>query len=107
MSSFLGSLQPFNVSIPEKLARDMRALNESAVMDRYGEKDTVPAFKYVQSNPTSPIQTLKSLRCWLYQCREGDVPESKLYKFFTEDFEKYLLERIVSDLPEYEKAEWA
>jgi hypothetical protein len=43
----------------------------------------------------------------VYQCTEGDVPKSNLYRFFTDAVETYLLKKIVYDLPEYDNAEWA
>ena len=91
----------------EKLAEDMFALNVSAVRQRYSEKEEAPEFTYVEGHSASPIQTFKSLSCWLYQCTEGDVPASGLYKFFTDVFQNYLLKRIVYKLPEFDKAEWA
>ena len=91
----------------EKLAKDMFALNVSAVRQRYGKVDHVLTFAYSRIDLTPLIQTLKSLNCWLYQCCEGDVPKSDLYKFFDDVFQTYLLKRIVYDLPELEKAEWA
>jgi hypothetical protein len=47
------------------------------------------------------------MKCWLYQCAEGDVPERELYTFFADVVEKYLLRKIVYNLPEYDQAEWA
>lgn len=98
---------PADNTFPEKLSQDMHALNVNAVNQRYDEENRVPPLTYVQSNPASLIQTLKSLNCWVYQCTEGDVPESNLYKFFADVFQKHLLKRIVYDMPEYDRAEWA
>jgi hypothetical protein len=91
----------------EKLAKDMLELNMSAVNQRYHEENPVPSFSYVPGVPTSLIQTLKSLNCWIYQCTEGDVPKQSSYKFFADDVQRYLLRAIVYDLPEYDRAEWA
>jgi len=93
-------------SFPRKLAKDMFALNVSAVNQRYNEKEEATKFNYAQGPIASLIQTLKSLNCWVYQCTEGDVPENDLYKFFTDTFRNYLLKKIVYDLPEYDRAEW-
>ena len=94
-------------SFAEKLAKDMFALNVNAVRQRYNANDPAPKFTYVESYPTSLIQTLKSLNCWVYQCTEGDVPKSSLYKYFVDVFENYLLRKIIYDLPGYNRAEWA
>lgn len=91
----------------EKLANDMFALNVNAVKQRYEKVGSIPKFVYFPDSPESLIQTFKSLSCWLYQCCEGDVPKSSLYQVFDCYVEKYLLKRIIYELPEYEKAEWA
>jgi hypothetical protein len=91
----------------EKLAQDMFALNVSAVRQRYEKVGSIPKFTYLQDSLYSLIQTLKSLNCWLYQCCEGDVPKSSLYKLFDDVVAKYFLKRIVYELPEYDTAEWA
>ena len=91
----------------EKLAKDMFDLNVSAVSQRYGKKEQALKFTYVPGTFTSMIQAFKSLNCWVYQCTEGDVPESSLYKFFTDIVETYLSKKIIYSLPEYDKAEWA
>lgn len=91
----------------EKLANDMFTLNVSAVRQRYSEVGPIPPFAYVKSSLESFMQTFKSLRCWLYQCCEGDVPKSSLYQVFDGYVEKYLLKRVVYNLPEYHRAEWA
>lgn len=51
------------------------------------------------------LQLLKSIQCYLYQCSEGNVPETPLYKAIDE-FASRIMFHIVSSLPEYEKAIW-
>ena len=54
----------------------------------------------------SRVEALKALRCVIYQCSEGDIPDtSLLYKRMT-DRANALCREIVSDLPEYEQAAW-
>lgn len=48
---------------------------------------------------------LKSIKCLLYQCSEGAVPELSLYQALRE-YAHALATDIVSDLPEYELAQW-
>jgi hypothetical protein len=55
--------------------------------------------------PTSTIQAYKSLQCLSYQCCEGNVPDNPLYKLL-EEIENAMARQIVSDLAEYDKAEW-
>lgn len=90
-------------------------LNVQAVKERYGDEDfsTMPGpkgmrpenyrFKFLHSDH---VQVFKSLQCLIYQCSEGNVPETKLYRFLSE-LENTLARAIVSALPEYDKAEWA
>ena len=95
-----------NNSDAEKLAKDMFMLNLNAVSQRYDEEIPAPVFLFQEKHIASLVQTLKSLNCWMYQCTEGDIPGSKLYKFFAKMFKNYLLKRIVYGLPEYDQAEW-
>lgn len=50
-------------------------------------------------------QFLKSLQCYLYQCCEGNVPDCDLYKELT-NLKHTLQSYIISQMPEYNKAEW-
>jgi hypothetical protein len=92
----------------DKLARAMFDLNVRAVEDRYGEGEA-KTFRALDFKPDyaggSRMQVLKSLRCWLYQCTEGDVPETPLYQIM-DDYSNRLAYAIVSSLPEFEAAEW-
>ena len=55
-------------------------LNRRAIKARYGELPDVEPYRYVERNEKpSPMQVYKSLRCFLYQCSEGDVPSQPLY----------------------------
>jgi hypothetical protein len=37
---------------------------------------------------------------------EGEVVKKPLYKFFDSVIERHLMSSIISDLPEYQRAEW-
>jgi len=94
----------------EKLANAMFQLNCDGVNARYGEGEAEKfrplSFQYQWESYFPLVQVLKSLQCWMYQCCEGNVPQTKLYRFF-EEVENHLAFKIVTDLPEYEKAKWA
>jgi hypothetical protein len=79
-----------------------------AVNVRYEENNQhiTTAFKFIPHGAAPRIQVFKSLACFLYQCAEGDIPEtSPLYKALTEA--KHLVaESIVHALPEYDQAKW-
>jgi len=88
------------------LGQKMWTLNQLALGYRYGEplQDLFYQFSPV---PCSVIQAYKSLRCWLYQCCEGNIPEaSKLYRFFDTVVVQHIANDIILQTPEYDQAEW-
>lgn len=91
----------------KKLGLAMYKMNCEAVSQRYGEelnKKAISDYDY-EYTLAKPIQVLKSLQCFLYQCSEGTVPREKLYKALR-TIETSIMGEIISNLPEYEKAEW-
>ena len=89
----------------QKIGEAMLALNVEAVNQRYNQDDKPMKYKYKRTI-VPPIQALKSLSCWLYQCSEGDVPERPLYKILRA-YEGGTAKGIIQDrLPEYSQAEW-
>ena len=99
------------VGKPKELGEEMYKLNLVAVEDRYGDYAAMTMgaiskadYSYRAVN-ASPIQTLKNLQCWLYQCSEGEVPGSTLYKMM-EAYASELAKDIVRALPEYDLANW-
>jgi hypothetical protein len=102
-----------DTSIPdwaEILGHEMFQLNIKAIDARYGNGEAVKFrkldyhFEHTEAVPLE--QVLKSLNCWLYQCSEGDIPETALYNLFDTDVRLYLMSEITTRLPEYEKADW-
>jgi hypothetical protein len=94
----------------EKLGMAMFQLNIRGVEARYGKGEAGTFRKlnyhYHRTEPVPLGQVLKSLHCWLYQCCEGAVPETKLYQLFDHDIRVYLMSEIIDTLPEYENAYW-
>jgi hypothetical protein len=93
----------------EELGRAMFQLNIEGVNERYGEGEAGKFRKlnyYYTPAYCSKIQVLKSMQCWHYQCMEGEVPKKPLYQFFDTVIRHYLMEDIISRLPEYDRAEW-
>lgn len=79
-------------------------MNIDAVNQRYDESNDIPTYAFARIK-VSHIQALKSLRCFLYQCSEGDVPATKLYK----ELDKLSLElayMITTESQAYDNAEW-
>jgi hypothetical protein len=94
----------------ERLGQAMFQLNVIAVDARYGsgEAKRFRPLDYHYEVPESVplVQVLKSLQCWLYQCDEGDVPQTALYMLFDNVVQLYLMTEIIDALPEYQNAYW-
>ena len=93
----------------ERLATAMRFMNVGAVRGRYEDADERGMVGTAQAialgHSTRPVVAYKALRCWLYQCTEGDVPNSPLYKA-VEEIAAALAQEIVQALPEYDETPW-
>ena len=93
-----------------KLAQAMFQLNIDGVNARYGlgeaQKFKTVDFTYQSEYARDKVQVIKSLQCWLYQCCEGRIMYSPMYRFFDEWVVRYLMSQIIDALPTYNKAEW-
>ena len=86
----------------------LNTLNSLALKVRYNEEPT-PGYLYsgikLSETPRNKIQCLKSLQCLIYQCSEGEVVKTGLYKKLVE-VQNQLQDLIISDMPEYKQAVW-
>lgn len=86
----------------------LNSLNSLALKVRYNE-EPAPGYKFCSIKYTEAssckVQLLKSIQCLIYQCSEGSVVKTGLYKKLIE-VKNDLLDLIVRDLPEYDKAVW-
>jgi hypothetical protein len=89
----------------EDLAQAMLDLNTKAVDVRYKEKNEVERIVYIEYWILNKFQVLKSIDCYLYQCSEGKIPETPLFKFI-EYVQLFLLKEIARSNKQYEKAIW-
>jgi hypothetical protein len=86
------------------LAIKLLMLNREAVFQLYGklsdiEQRAVNDFEYISRNR---FQILKSIQCFLYQCSEGNIPEtSELYKLLME-LEHKIMHEIIDSMKEYQ-----
>ena len=100
------------------LGQAMYNLNVNAVGQRYPDSkgiDDLPGcysdgehldkFTFVRQLSVPVIWAYKALQCWLYQCAEGNVTETKLYKAFRE-IQATMADSIIYHIPEYESAPW-
>tara|TARA_R100001463_G_scaffold34222_1_gene75281 strand:- start:202 stop:621 length:420 start_codon:yes stop_codon:yes gene_type:complete len=102
----------------KECANRLKILNLESLNQRYGDNwDDVDAEvsderfdKYpirIMNNTPAPslIQSLKHVQCYLYQCNEGNVPDSSLYKD-VEKLQNGLIWEIISNMKEYNQATW-
>lgn len=95
------------------LGQAMRDLNVAAVSARYPDDalDELPGpcpllpYAFEEELPPTAIETYKALSCLLYQCSEGYVPETPLYKAL-EALQARVASEVISHLPAYDKAAW-
>jgi hypothetical protein len=84
-------------------------MNVFAVEARYGQgeaKEFRPLdYQHKIAFHENLIQSYKSLQCLLYQCSEGDIPETPLYKAMTE-LKQIIADEIIGNMAEYNKAKW-
>ena len=102
----------------KKIFNALAGTNLNALEARYGQKGAAEMFDGkdyeeghdIWENRDGVIkpwhyQLLKSIQCYLYQCSEGNVPDTPIYKAM-EKLEVKLTRFIACNQPEYEKAEW-
>ena len=82
-------------------------LNRRALRARYGRSEHLraPEFAFEKWADAKPVEQFKAMSCLLYQCHEGKVHETRLYEELNRAAGE-LAQRIVQDLPEYDKASW-
>ena len=94
----------------QAIAETLQVLNIRALQARYpsGWQAMLPpeAQRYEPSQTPTPIQLYKSLRGYLYQCAEGDVPADPVYQAI-QRIADIVAAWVVAHLPEYDDAEWA
>ncbi len=72
----------------QDLARDLHRMNDRALIVRY-DSSQEPAFKYSHTKacPMATAESMatfyQSLKCYLYQCAEGNLPDTALYRRLT------------------------
>lgn len=98
----------------QEMAEQLLQLNCDALDARYGEGTGahdaagLPPILFVfPSVAPTPVEVLKAIACWSYQCAEGDVPEHPLFKAMQE-IRLQLAESIVKTqcYQEFNKASW-
>src|SRR5258707_1332546 len=89
----------------DKLGVSMYQLNVDALYARYKDRDHGADYKFAWEN-VSAVQAYKSLRCWLYQCAEGDIDSRPLFQVFAHTVTVGIAQEIIGALPEWDAADW-
>ncbi len=87
--------------------RKLLDMNEKAVNQRYKGDDNVGVFVDYRFRLVlnSAVDGFKALACLMYQCSEGDVPNSDFYKLM-DKIKGAMAEDIVHKMPEWTRAKW-
>lgn len=90
----------------DKLGKSLIALNYKATNARYAEQLKVDIkYKWENLYHINDFQALKSAECLRYQCSEGNVPKTKLFKLLERLIEG-IKSNIIRKIKTYEDAEW-
>ncbi len=92
----------------EALGLAMFELNCNAVEQRYGTGEA-KAFRdlnyaFILNINVNRFSAYKNLKCWLYQCSDGNVPDESLLYAAMDRVKGEMADIIVSALPQYESA---
>lgn len=89
-----------------EFGRDLINLNIKAFNYRYPNDKMEELKNYIHvPYVVSQIQLIKNIKCYLYQCDEGNFHEDLLYKFM-DSLCYSLCYDFVSDSPNYDKLTW-
>jgi len=90
-----------------RLGKDMFELNCKALDARYNDKrEMFGDYKYKFNGCNTKVSVMKAIDCWLYQCCEGDIPETSLLYNTMKHISRELAHDIVMDSAEYDQAKW-
>jgi hypothetical protein len=91
----------------KSFAKKLYDMNAGALKQRYPNSyiDMISDFQGFDPTRSSKPGVLKRIHCYLYQCSEGDVPNSPLFKLIKEIGER-LKNSIIEELPDYKNEPW-
>jgi hypothetical protein len=100
-------------SAATRIGRALFAMNVDAVTQRYSAKDAAEywevslakTYTYTRPRVVVPAAAFKAMQCLQYQCSEGNVPESDLYREL-EAAQAIIARKIVEAMPSYQRAAW-
>ena len=88
----------------DQIGEALFELNAVAVIARYGDDcGGSDPYRFRFQTAYEQIAGYRALGTLLYQCHEGDVPDSRLYKMLKE-YQASIADDIIRNLPQYQKA---
>jgi len=90
--------------VETKIGGLLYAMNAQAVETRYSEAQEPIEYSFAQRR-TNAHAAYKAVQCLLYQCCEGEINGTPLYREL-ETFRHNLADQIVTETPEYNAAPW-
>lgn len=97
-------LPTWNAAHEDELGQLLWNLNHAAVDARYGRGRDIPLYTWThRSLELTPLY--KSVCCFIYQCTEGDIPETPTYKRLI-SLRHELADAIISSSKAYQLAPW-
>jgi len=97
------------IDLLQAFVNELHGMNIGAMIARYGNRnefdETQTRYKSMPIDNKDLWQVLKSLDCYLYQCSEGDIPESPLFKE-VEAAREALADWLLRNTTEYNAATW-
>ncbi len=98
----------FLAHTPAVLGKMLFDLNCKAVDARYGAGDNAgETYTYKPMPHNNIYQVLKYIDCLIYQCSEGDIPEtSDLYDAINQ-LSGEIAHKLVEAMPQYQQADWS
>lgn len=108
--------QYFSVEQKRELGAALIEMNADAVGSKYSRRGVVPPdfelddididhAKFEAGDRELLCPLIKTMDCFLYQCHEGDVPNSDLYRQ-CEAARNDMMQMVVGALSEYINADW-
>ena len=126
-SKYTQPIEPRSLRKPSKIAIELKRMNLKALEARYpsdwnfltqhqgiteidvvdSDGNMAPAFEVSdeEHGDDSLAQKLKHVQCFLYQCSEGNISDTELFKS-VEQIKDDLKDMIINELPAYRQASW-
>jgi hypothetical protein len=94
----------YNHLTKDGLANKLLEMNYNGTNQRYNEHKEVPKIEFNYEN-VNDFQVLKNMHCLRFQASEGNVPDTKMFRFLDE-LTDIVSRDIVENLPAYRDAAW-